>query len=220
MAGVLVQSKFVHVSATTASVTFAAAVTSGNTVILKGGLADVASSMTGWTDDQANSYTSDYAVTTTANSAKVEFRRLTNVTNGPITFTLTVSATRDCSLCAEEWSGLHATPLGQTGTANGTGFSISTNVTTTTDNEIATALVINTDGVTTVPTAGTGWTLNADNTTTEFYHNETKVLGAAGTYAADMSVANNNFLDIIVATYKIAAASTPAKHLRVNLGMW
>lgn len=180
------------VSATSISATFGATVGNGNAVIVyvwfsNGGTTTIS-------DDKSNSYT----LVDTNSVVSVRSFYLTNITNAPITVTVTFGTTQTgsntvASIMIDEFSGIAtSSPLDGhtinrvTFPGTGTDAVTSGSITTTTNGDLIWGAVIDELSITNAAAAGTGFTLGTQNAAGTNGRGATEYLiqGTAGSIAA------------------------------------
>lgn len=178
-------------SATTVAATFTTAVTSGDFVCGLVGWSDPSNAITinSVSDDQSNTYTvlTKYNDSTSGISAAQFY--LENITNGPVTVTVTFSTSVTSSdLIIDEFSDIATSSsidghTGQSFSGTGSGTASSGNITTTVAGDLIYGGIF--EGVGTVGGAGSGFTLleTVSKTDTEY-----EVQSAAGSIAGTFSV--------------------------------
>jgi hypothetical protein len=172
------------------------AIASGNLVVVEVGWASTAGdTVTGITDNQSNTYTlTDLArETTVAYSYQTAYRA--NITNGPVTITATLSASRTfAAITVQEYSGvLAASPLdghaiqAQRNPGTGANAVSSGNATPATNGCLIFGATVNVNG-SGAPGYGTGYT-GRDNFSNTF-ESEDKTQAAAAATAATFTAGN------------------------------
>ena len=191
------------------SATFGAAVTSGNAVLVSIMTLDTTTTVSSVTDNQGNTYTAVPSGTGLllshpsggGNTARGHFFTCPNITNGPTTINVTLSATpSDISyIQLYEVSGLGTSitvdDVQNSGTATN---SSSPTVSFTADTS---GFAISIIGVASTPTftEGSGWTLSySDSGATNFMH---RAISASGSYSANATLGAANGWNVVVALF-------------------
>lgn len=194
------------VNTTTGTLTFPAAVGSGNTVVgTLGGSLSAAGTVVSVVDDKGNTYNIETAVGVAAQFIATSFSR-SNITNAPTILTITVTSTGNAvglNAVAEEWSGiLTAATDERDGTAHGCAFQTSPGT--------------GTNGVTSGPftTTASGDLLYTGTINNNIFGNLVLTPGTttSATYAAGITSAFTAFSNLQInsawATQSTAGAST------------
>src|SRR5437899_7329686 len=205
--------------ANTATLTFAAAVGSGNWVGGGGIAVPNGITISSVTDDKGNTYTVKDSLDDAGDSIKWFDFSLGNITNAPITITVTFGSGsgNPFVLIADEYSGASAVTdptdghaiVQRNGPGAGTDAITSSSITTTAAGDLIYSICFDT-GSTPAPTAGTGFNSQASDTGGQnAVRSEDKTQSTAGSVNATFTSANggDNFGVIIIAVKPAAAAS-------------
>src|SRR5262249_4018833 len=217
-----------------ASATLSAAVGSGNTLVGSFEAVPNGVAVTSILDDKNNSYTTKDTIDDAADSFRMVQFVLGNITNGPITITITfgVGATNGnpVTIILDEYSGVAALTdptdghAGVLRSAPGTGTDAITspNITTTVNGDLIWGSCYDDNALTPAPSSGTGFTQRETNTGTNIAcSSEDKIQAAAGSVNTTFTSTNggDNFIAFVMALQPAAssaAAPVLAQPIRFN----
>ena len=192
-------------SVTSVSAPFPSANTAGN-MILAFVRASTTTQTVMVTDSVGNSYTHAVAQNQTADGHQIHFFYANNIKPGNNTVTATFSATNNHPYIAVyEYSGLNtSSPLDQIASAQGSSASPSCGPTprSTSANELAISGLGMANNFTGTVTAGPGWTILKQNTSTSRAANESENLSINGTVTAPFALSVTTKWSCILATFK------------------
>lgn len=192
-------------SVTTGSVT----VTAGNLIICSAEADTVALNGITMTDSKSNAWTRVKATSSAATFDSEVWYAIATV--GGASYTVTATDTGggvDSLIICEEWSGASATPVDVSAAASGitsTALNSGATASTAQNNEIVIGAG-SASGNVTMTAGGTYTNLNKVNTTFSTQAFESKIVSSTGAQTADMTSGTSGTWNMIVATFKEAAA--------------
>jgi hypothetical protein len=187
------------------SVPFASANTAGNLIIAAVRMSTTSQTVT-ITDSAGNLYTDAVAQSQTTDGHQVHVFYAKNIAGGGNTVTATFSSTNNHPwLAIYEYSGLSATsPLDRAAHAQGSSSAPTSGATATTvsANELVFAAVGLPASYTGTVTAGSGYALRQQDTTSSRAANEAAVVSSTGSYAGTFGLSATTNWSAVVATFK------------------